>query len=134
MTRPTRAFKLRLSNDGIDLLIDCHCHLIRSTRQLLAWGTTLHIAVNYLETLPIAEVVKLLTCLPMLGLRGQSEHYLGAPCGLKDIADRIVASVAIAAPACRPPALAHIYLVSLQAAACADEAAVRNIYQRVTGN
>src|SRR3546814_3839907 len=76
MARARRSFKLRLSAAGLDVLIDSHCHLIRITRSLIAWGTTLHVAVEHLDTLPTAEIVDKLRALELGCLGGgRSEEH-----------------------------------------------------------
>lgn len=65
MARARRSFKLRLSPAGLDVLIDSHCHLIRVTRSLIAWGTTLHVAVEHLDTLSTAEIIDQLKALEL---------------------------------------------------------------------
>src|SRR3546814_15670454 len=78
MARARRSFKLRLSAAGLDVIIDSHCHLIRITRSLIAWGTTLHVAVEHLDTLPTAEIVDQLRALELGCLGGGEEHHVGA--------------------------------------------------------
>lgn len=131
MQRQSRTFKLRLSPAGMDLLIDSHCHLIRSTRALVAWGTTLLVAVDYLDTVPPAVVIDQLACLPKAGLAGDLEHHLGAPKTLNLTATRIAERVAQAAPDRDPPTLSNIYIVALQLLTRTDHETLRSTYERV---
>lgn len=130
MTRQSRTFKLRLSPEGMDLLIDSHCHLIRSTRALAAWGTTLAVAVDCLAAAPIDLVRDQLSKLPDAGLSGEEEHHLGAPKGLNETAGVIAAKVAESASDWRPPALSQIYIVALQQLAKTEPAKVCAAYDR----
>lgn len=128
MRRPSRTFKLRLSPAGMDLLIDSHCHLIRSTRALLAWGTTLQVAVDYLDTVPVGIVREQLGRLPERGLVGEEEHHLGAPQGVNDVARRIAVRVQETAPESDLPTLASIYLTALSQLTRTDAGTLRAVY------
>jgi hypothetical protein len=131
MQRQSRTFKLRLSPAGMDLLIDSHCHLIRSTRALVAWGTTLLVAVDYLDTIPPAVIIEQLVHLPDAGLAGDMEHHLGAPKTLNLTATRIAERVIQAAPERDPPTLSNIYMVALQLLTRTDYETVRSTYERI---
>jgi hypothetical protein len=111
VTRRSRTFKLHLSPAGMDLLIEAHCHLIRQTRQLLAWGTTLQLAVLYLETVPLSVVADRLDRLPAYGFTGSDRYFLGAPRELSDAASAIAERVMSDG---QPPTIASIYLIALQ--------------------
>lgn len=112
--RTSRTFRLTLSPAGMDLLIDSHCRLIRTTRCLLAWGTTLHVAIACLDTVSVEAVTEHLAQLPGLGLTGSQVHFLGAPARLNDIAARIARQVGEHSPEQPVPELRQIYLVALQ--------------------
>ena len=131
MQRQSRTFKLRLSPAGIDLLIDSHCHLIRSTRALIAWGTTLLVAVDNLDSVPPDAVIEQLGSSSNAGLAGDLEHHLGAPRTLNLTATRIAERIARTAPDREPPTLSAIYLVALQLLTRTDHDTLRAIYTRV---
>jgi hypothetical protein len=113
MGRPSRTYRLTLSPAGMDVLIDAHCHLIRVTRCLLAWGTTLHVAVACLDRAPAEVVAGYLDRLPALRLSGNEVHFLGAPARLNEVASRIARRVGERAPT-RVPELGHLYIIALQ--------------------
>jgi hypothetical protein len=114
----------------MDLLIDSHCHLIRSTRALLAWGTTLYVAVGCLETAATDTVLEHLARLPEAGLSGSEEHHLGAPKALNDIVTGIAKRVAKAAPCLETPTLGHIYIIALQELILTDAETLKAAYDR----
>lgn len=130
MGRQSRTFKLRLSPAGMDLLIDSHCYLIRSTRALLAWGTTLHVAVECLERVPTPALLEHLSRLPQAGFCGSEEHHLGAPRSLSDTVARISHRVSSAVPARDKPAIADIYIAALQHLTRTDGETLRAAYER----
>lgn len=121
MARATRSFRLALSAEGMSLLIDAHCHLIRTTRCLLSWGASLHIAVRYLDTLPGDVIATKLEELPRLGLVGTDCHHVGAPAALADF------TASIARRIDGPARLGDLYLVALQLAAEAPPPALQAI-------
>lgn len=131
MGRPTRSFKLRLSPAGVDLLIDSHCNLIRTTRCLIAWGTTLHVAVNYLDTVPAGALVDQLEELREARLSGNEEHHVGAPHRLWDIASNIAERLRSAMPDRAPPTLGTIYILALRQLTLADGAALLAAFDRI---
>lgn len=134
MTRQSRTFKLRLSPAGMDLLIDAHCRLIRATRGLIAWGTTLQIAVECLDTAPASIVEELLATIAGAGLDGDQEHHLGAPKGLNVMAARIADDVARVSSGIPSPLLANIYIAALTYLLRVEPDQLRATYQRVRLN
>jgi len=131
MARQSRTFKLRLSPAGMDLLIDSHCHLIRSTRALLAWGTTLHVAVECLETVPTATLRQTLASKPEAGLFGAEEHHLGASRSLREIVSRISERISGPEASRPPPTIAQIYIVALQHLTRTDAETLCATYERM---
>lgn len=130
MGRASRSFKLRLSPAGMDVFIDSHCHLIRTTRCLIAWGTTLHVAVNYLDTVPPGAIIERLTELREAQLSGSEEHHVGASPRLWDIASRIADRVQQEMPDRNPPTLGTIYLLALQLVPLASGADLLAAFER----
>ncbi|PNQ03999.1 hypothetical protein [Sphingobium sp. SA916] len=130
MSRATRSFKLKLSQAGIDTLIETHCHLIRTTRALIAWGTTLHVAVDHLGTIPAARILALLASLDVSHYSGQQEHHVGAPHRLWSVATGIVERLRQAAPERSPPTLGTIYILALHELSRAAQPAILEAYVR----
>lgn len=130
MGRARRSFKLRLSSAGLDLLIDSHCHLIRVTRSLIAWGTTLHVAVEHLSTLPTSAILKHIEDADIQGLSGNEEHHVGASSGLWDVAAGIAQRLQKCVPDTRSPTMGAIYIVALLQVATVDSASLLQAYDR----
>lgn len=130
MARARRSFKLRLSPAGLDVLIDSHCHLIRITRALIAWGTTLHVAVEHLDTLSTAEIIDQLKALELGCLGGGEEHHVGASHRLWDVATRITTRVQESSPAGRQPNLGTIYILALMQIPKADQMDLMSAFDR----
>jgi len=130
MARARRSFKLRLSPAGLDVLIDSHCHVIRVTRSLIAWGTTLHVAVEHLDTFPTVDIVGKLQALELDHLGGAEEHHVGASNRLRDTATRITERVQMGSTDGRQPNLGTIYLLALLQITKADEVDLMDAYGR----
>jgi len=130
MGRARRSFKLRLSPAGLDVLIDSHCHLIRVTRSLLAWGTTLHVAIEHLNSMPTDEILDELKGQEVSWLGGGREHHVGASCQLWDIANSITERIQEDLPEARQPTLGTIYIVALLQVTKADRRALLRAFDR----
>ena len=130
MSRARRSFKLRLSPAGEDILIDSHCHLIRVTRSLIAWGTTLHVAIEYLNSMPTDKIVDQLKGQELSCLGGAEEHHVGASCRRRDIATSITERVHEDSPEVRQPPLGTIYIVALMQITKAEHGALLSAFDR----
>ncbi|WP_031297672.1 hypothetical protein [Sphingobium fuliginis] len=114
----------------MDVLIDSHCHLIRVTRSLIAWGTTLHVAIEHLNTMPTKAIVEQLMEPEILCLNGPEEHHVGASNELRTVATSISERVQDCAPHDRQPTLGAIYIVALMQVTKADQSALLNAFDR----
>lgn len=130
MSRPTRSFKLRLSPAGMDLLIDCHCHLIRATRSLIPWGTTLYVGVIHLSTAAPDAVRAMFDPGRLAGLFGEEQHHVGAPHHLVQVASSIASRIGDDTNGVMP-SLGAVYLVALDHLLAADPAILRSLYQHI---
>ena len=131
MGRVSRTFKLRLSPAGMDVLFAAHCRLIRETRQLLPWGTTLHAAITHLDCVAADQILVGLDRIATAGLCGDEVHFLGAPSTLNDVASRIVARVAAASLDRPAPTLLQIYILALDILVSAEPRSLRLAHHKV---
>jgi hypothetical protein len=115
----------------MDLLIDCHCHLIRATRSLIPWGTTLHVAVVHLSALATSEIAAALDRLSVAALFGDEEHHVGAPHHLVQVASSISARIGEAGIPSVPVPLGMVYLLALQCLLRADAAHLAAVYDQM---
>ncbi|MFK4873814.1 hypothetical protein [Novosphingobium sp. ZW T3_23] len=131
MARATRTFKLSLSPAGLEVLIASHCRLIQQTRALLAWGTTLHVAVEHLAACPFEQVSDSLRSVIDHGLAGAEEHHLGAPHRLGIMAAGIIEHYRRSDVGSPAPTLGAIYLAALTQLVSAQRGDVLAAYDRV---
>lgn len=75
----SRSYRLRLSGEGTDLFLGCHCRLARLTRSFVAYGATLAVAMSLLERLDDDEIVAELMMPDLPRLSGAAEYFVGAP-------------------------------------------------------
>ncbi|WP_334184839.1 hypothetical protein [Novosphingobium sp.] len=131
MARATRTFKLRLSPAGLEVLIASHCRLIQQTRALIAWGTTLHVAVEHLAACPLEQVTDGLRSVTDDGLAGSEEHHLGAPHRLGTMAAGIIEHYCRSSGGSPAPTLGAIYLAALTQLVSGQRGDILAAYDRV---
>lgn len=131
MVRSSRTYRLTLSPTGMDVLIDAHCHFIRSTRALAAWGTTLNVAVHHLATRPAAEIITALSAVPSSGLIGDQHHFLGAPAAMNECAAQIIREAMVGADDVSSPELRHVYIAALQLLLAAEASSIMRLYREI---
>lgn len=131
MARTSRTYRLGLSQAGLALLIEAHCRQIRATGALLAWGTSLHIALHHLSSQPTARLIEAWVDFPGDALEGDLVHHLGAPLALQQIATDILARFRAAAPGLSCPRRGALYIVALQHAVRAQDACLREAYRQI---
>lgn len=89
--RSSRTYKLRLSDKGIDLFLDCHCRLSHLVREFLPYGVTLQTAVTLLDRMDVAELAAEMADPRCEQLSGAEVRFVGSPSQLADITHRLMA-------------------------------------------
>lgn len=74
----SRAYKLQLSAEGIQLFLRCHDRLCRQVGDLLSYGMTLHVAVTLMAWASAEDVSAALLDPALKGNGGQMVRYVGA--------------------------------------------------------
>lgn len=131
MARSSRTYRLTLSPKGMDVLIDAHCHFIRSTRALAAWGTTLNVAVHHLATLPADNMLAALSAVHSSGLVGDQHHFLGAPASMNNRAAEILEMVRRSTGKGACPELRHVYIGALGELLSAEASSITKVYRQM---
>lgn len=123
-TRPSRAYKLKLSRAGIALFIECHGRLCLLAGDLLPYGMTLRTAVTMLEAISIDELAAELASHELAGFAGDEIRFVGTSPSLAvltaDLAGRIAELGVIPAQ----PQTWRIYLAALSLMREASDARV----------
>lgn len=134
MGRPTRSFKLRVSPDGFDLIVDCHVRLVRRTRTLLPYGTVLNVAIHYLAALDVQQIAEAVSRFPRVELMSGSQCktlFVGAPRSMMEIANEIALRLAAVMPAWQIPQRSELYLLSLHEFLEAEGDALVSTYMKI---
>lgn len=134
MARPTRTYKLKVSPEGFDLIVDSHARLVRATRTLLPYGLALHTALHHLDSLADDALAQAYVECPRFtlgGTHGGTTLFVGAPRGLAILADRLMTRLNHIKKASERTAKEDLYLVALRAMLDAEQANLLSAYGRV---
>jgi len=111
--KPSRTYELRLSEQGIDLFLECHCRLTRLSRQFLPYGATLAVAVAALDLLSAAEVAAELETHRCRHATGSNGRFVGAPSSLARHISEIGVRLSQSPEFGSAPRAASLYLAGL---------------------
>ena len=108
----SRAYRLTLSERGLDLYLSAHLRLCSLAQDLLPYGTTLQAAIDLLERRDTDEVAADLIDQSLDAYIGKCEHFVGGSPGIglsaRAIRDRLSQSGAGHAPP-----IGRIYIAAL---------------------
>ena len=128
VTRPSRAYKLKLSPVGIALFLDCHNRLCHLVGDLLPYGTTLRVSVMILEAMPTEELVSHLGEENLIAFIGSEIRFVGTSPDLAavtaQLSDRAISSGALA----KAPRTWLLFIAALSCMRVADDAFVLRTY------
>lgn len=133
MARPTRAFKLKVSQSGFDLIVDCHVRLVRCTRTLLPYGTTLHAALHHLDVLELPRLVAAISRFPGAEFAGGNALFVGAPRSMMDVVGGISSRLMTVMRPGALPDRGELYLLALQQLLDAESSDVVAAFERTIG-
>lgn len=128
--RSSRTYKLRLSDRGIDLFLDCHCRLSHLAREFLPYGATLHVAVMLLDRMDIAELAGELADPRCDQLAGTSVRFVGSPSQLADLTRRLMERIDTGGVPTSVSAVGRLYLAGLLAFESSENREVLDAYRR----
>jgi hypothetical protein len=129
----SRTYKLRLSDQGVDLFLACHYRLARLVRDFIPYGTTLSVAVALLDRLGPDDIAAELATRTCHQLIGDMVRFVGCSNELatimKGVTTRLEASEQFA---CRPP-IGRLYIVGLVSFGMVEDAELNAAYRRIVG-
>jgi hypothetical protein len=121
----SRTYKLQLSEEGIDLFLQCHWRLARMMREFIPYGVTLSVAVAVLEMQDACEIAAELEA-PRCGQTvGPDIRYVGSTYGVVDACARIAEKLIEAQEVAAPPRMARLYAAALGTLTSADDQQIR---------
>jgi hypothetical protein len=109
----SRAYKLQLSEDGIQLFLRCHCRLCHLVGDLLPYGTTLFIAVDLLQSCDEQDLASEMSDPALDGLGGRKVRHVGTSPILSDLIDGIFRTLAHCGPEHPVPQVWKLFLAAL---------------------
>jgi hypothetical protein len=109
----SRAYKLQLSEDGIHLLLRCHCRLCHLVGDLLPYGTTLFIAVDLLQTCDEQDLASEVSDPTLDQLGGRKIRHVGTSPTLSDLIESILGTLAHSGPEYPVPQVWKLFLAAL---------------------
>jgi hypothetical protein len=121
----SRTYKLQLSEEGIDLFLQCHWRLARLMREFIPYGVTLSVAVAVLEMQDACEIAAELEAPRCRQCVGAGIRFVGSSYGLVDACTRIVENLIEAQEIAAPPRMARLYVAALGALTSADDQQIR---------
>lgn len=129
--KPSRTYELRLSDQGIDLFLACHCRLTRLSRLFLPYGATLSVVVAVLERLSAAEIAAEFEAQRCQRAAGSTGRFVGAPSSLATHISEMAAKLSDSPEFGSPPRAAPLYLVGLCAFSTLDDAQLLAVFQQM---
>lgn len=130
--RSSRAYKLKLSPQGIGLFLDCHCRLTHLVNDFLPYGTTLFVAVAVLERASIDDLLGEVSSPELPDYGGKELRFVGASPALGQATARIVDKIVGSAQLHPVPPTWKLYIAALNwLRSCEDQVLIR-AYQEIT--
>ncbi|MFJ5932260.1 hypothetical protein ACIQCS_21365 [Sphingomonas sp. NPDC092440] len=129
----SRAFKLQLSAEGIQLFLRGHCRLCRLVGDLLPHGATLYVAVAGLRHASGETIAACLLDPELDRLGGRIVRYVGTSPALADHVEDAIARATTAQPVHPTPQVWKTFLVALMLLEERDDRRLLKIYDEVCG-
>jgi len=127
----SRAFKLQLSAEGIQLFLRDHCRLCRLVGDLLPHGATLYVAVAGLGYASGEAIAACLLDPELERFGGRIVRYVGTSPALADRVDEAIAQATTAQPIHPMPQVWKVFLAALMLLEDYEDRAMLGIYERV---
>lgn len=128
--KPSRTYKLRLSDEGIDRFLACHGRLAHLTREFVPYGTTLHVVVTLLDGMEACELAAELADPMCDRLAGDLVRFVGCSQQLVDLTARLIDRLNASDELAKPPAVGKLYLAALVAFESVEDRDVLDAFRR----
>ena len=128
----SRAYKLKLSPQGIGLFIDCQCRLCHLVNDFLPYGTTLFVAVALLERASIDELLGEIGSAELSSYGGKEVRFVGTSPALGQATARIFDRITVSAQLHPLPQTWKLYIAALNwLRSCEDQVLIRAFQELV---
>jgi hypothetical protein len=128
--RRFRSYKLKLSEKGFALFLECHCRLCRLVGDLLPYGTTLRVAVSLLDAMPTEELAAEVACARDTPYAGEKVHFMGTSASLARVAASLLARVATTGTV-DAASQTSLFVAALACMPSADDGAIARVHARL---
>ncbi|WEK43263.1 MAG: hypothetical protein P0Y64_18410 [Candidatus Sphingomonas colombiensis] len=129
----SRAYKLQLSADGIQLFLRDHFRLCRLVGDLLPHGATLYVAVAGLDQCTTEEVVDCLLDPELERYGGRIIRHVGTSPALSGRVEEVIARVMSSQRAYSAPQVWKIFLTGLMTIAELADRELLDLYNKTSG-
>lgn len=128
MANPSRTYKLRLSQKGIDCFHDGHHRLGRLAHELQPYGTTLFVAVTLLDRLDCSDLAAEVETPSCAEMAGNISCFVGFSQHLAQLVDRVSRRMD-ASDECCAISVGKIYIAALRTLIAADNEQIIEAYR-----
>jgi hypothetical protein len=127
-TTSSRAYKLKLSDDGIKLFLRCHGRLCLLVPELLSYGTTLYVSVAALSHSSTEDLIAEVSAEDLLGFGGKEIRFVGTSTQLAQATARLSERIGASGHLHPVPQSWKIFLAALRAMQSADDKLIVRTY------
>lgn len=129
--RLSRAYKLKLSEEGIALFLDCHCRLCHLAGDFLPYGTTLHVAVALLAQMTDEDLAAEVSGPDLGGYGGKEIRFVGTSPDVAVMTAQLTARLAACHLLYPLPQTWKLYLVGLCCMKGTEDRLLTRLYDRL---
>ncbi|WP_157081205.1 hypothetical protein [Novosphingobium naphthalenivorans] len=128
--RSSRTYKLRLSDRGIDLFLDCHSRLAHLLREFPPYGATLHVAVMLLDRMQPWDLAGEVADPRCDRLAGNHVRFVGSSSQLAEITQRLMERIDASDEPTSVTAIGRFYLAGLLVFESSEDHRLLEAYRR----
>lgn len=129
----SRTYKLRLSEQGIDLFLACHYRLAQLLRDFIPYGATFSVAVALLERMDADDIAAELETRSCLQCTGDKTCFVGSSAELAEIMQLVCERLVESDRFAQSPPVGKLYIVGLASFRTAEDKDLAEAYRRVAG-
>jgi len=130
--KPSRAYKLKLSDNGIFLFLGCHCRLCHLVGDFLPYGTTLHVSVALLERVPTDDLLAEVQDAQLSAYGGKEIRFVGTSPQLAECTARLTSKIGESGCVHPLPQTWKLFLAALCCMQQTDDEYVVQVYDRLS--
>lgn len=127
----SRAYKLKLSAEGIDLFLCCHGRLCHLAKDFLPYGMTLFVAMTLLERALPDELLDEVTSPQMKIYEGKQVRFVGTSLGLADVTFCVIDRLERSNMLAPLPQIWKLYIAALNYLRASEDADVVRTYDAI---